>query len=102
MMREINGIIYADDTNTPLRIMHVMALSDMMMLLTFSTNEQKLYDASQLLSYPAFAKLADENVFSTPVLVDGVVTWDNENIDIAPETMYENSAIYNKNNIMTA
>lgn len=101
-MREINGIIYADNTSIPLRIIQAKALPDMMMLLTFSTNEQKLYDASQLLSYPAFAKLADENVFLTPILVDGVVTWDNENIDIAPETMYENSVTYNQSNIMTA
>lgn len=101
-MREVNGIIYSDNTSGPLYVTDVKPLADMMMILTFSTNEQKLYDASQLLSFPVFIKLADTNVFLNPVIVDGVVTWDEDNIDIAPETMYENSVAYNTNNVLTA
>jgi len=43
---------------------------------------------------PAFAPLADERVFSAPSLFHGVITWNNGEIDIAPETVYRDSYAY--------
>ena len=41
-----------------------------------------------------FKALADEKVFSNPILFHGVITWNNGEIDIAPETVYRNSYAY--------
>lgn len=68
-------------------------LDDMMMLLTFSTGEQRLFDAT-VLAGPAFEPLKDEKVFKNCQIVDRIVTWMNEEIDCAPEYMYENSYAY--------
>ena len=33
-------------------------------------------------------KLDDRNIFNHFEITDGLITWDNQNIDIAPETIY--------------
>lgn len=62
-----------------------------MMILTFSTGEQRLFDAA-ILTGKAFSPLSDENIFKNCKVVDGVVTWLDEEIDCAPEYMYTNSS----------
>ena len=64
-----------------------------MMLVTFSTGEKRLFDTT-MLNGSAFAPLADEDVFMNPVLFHGVNTWNNGEIDIAPEAVYQNSYAY--------
>ena len=44
-----------------------------MMILTFSTGEQRLFDAA-ILTGKAFSPLSDENIFKNCKVVDGVVT----------------------------
>ena len=63
------------------------------MLVTFSTGEKRLFDVT-LLQGSAFEPLADEEVFNHPVLFQGVITWKNGEIDIAPETVYKESYVY--------
>lgn len=88
-----NGIVYASERPENVQIIAVKPLDDMMMLLTFSTGEQRLFDAS-VLNGPAFAPLTDEKIFKDCKIVDGVVTWMDEDIDCAPEYMYEHSYAY--------
>ena len=64
-----------------------------MMLVTFSTGEKRLFDTT-LLQGSAFAPLADEKVFRNPLIFHGVITWNNGEIDIAPETVYRESYAY--------
>lgn len=64
-----------------------------MMLVTFSTGEKRLFDTT-LLEGSAFAPLADEKIFRNPVLFHGVITWNNGEIDIAPEKVYRDSYAY--------
>ena len=33
-------------------------------------------------------------IFNNPVISNGVLTWDNGNIDIAPEAVYQESYAY--------
>ena len=73
----------------------VVATPDMMMILTFSTGEQRLFDAT-VLTGSAFQPLADTKVFNSCKIVNGVVTWMDEEIDCAPEFMYEHSFPYNR------
>ena len=81
-MFSLNGIVYASEKT-----------ENMMMILTFSTGEQRLFDAT-ILNGPAFKPLSDESIFKNCKIVDGVVTWMDEDIDCAPEYMYENSYAY--------
>ena len=89
-----NGIAYASTKTQPITVQAVKPLDDMMMIVTFNSGEKCLYDATQLLAFPAFQPLKDEQVFKNAKVEYGVVTWNNGEIDIAPETMYENSYEY--------
>lgn len=89
----VNGIVYASEISDNIQIVDVKPLEDMMMILTFSTGEQRLFDAT-VLSGPAFEPLSNTEVFNNCKIVDGAVTWLNEEIDCAPEYMYENSYPY--------
>ena len=93
-MYVINGIAYAGEFNNDIEVKEVTALDDMMMLLTFSTGEKRLYDASALLEYPAYAPLKDAEIFKSVKVEYGVVVWFNGEIDIAPEALYKNSYAY--------
>lgn len=92
-MFTLNGIVYASEKPENIQILSAKPLDDMMMLLTFSTGEQRLFDAT-ILNGPAFAPLSDEKIFKNCKIVDGVVTWMDEDIDCAPEYMYEHSYAY--------
>lgn len=87
------GIVYASEPKDDLYIAVAKPLKDMMLLLTFSTGEQRLFDAT-VLTGPAFLPLQDEAIFNNCKIVDGVVTWMDEEIDCAPEYMYQNSFPY--------
>ena len=71
----VNGIAYANDDLDEVEIKAVKPLQDMMLLVTFSTEEKRLYDGTKLLQYPAFSLLADEELFMAAKVEDGVVTW---------------------------
>ena len=92
-MFTLNGIVYAREKKADIQIISAKPLEDMMLILTFSTGEQRLFDAS-ILTGSAFRPLADETIFRDCQIVDGVVTWMNEEIDCSPEYMYENSYAY--------
>lgn len=93
-MYVINGVAYASEKQDKVLVKSVKALDDMIMLITFSTGEQRVFDASYLLEYPAFAPLCDEGVFENAKVEYGVVVWNDGKIDIAPETMYDKSYKY--------
>ena len=93
-MYVMNGIAYAGTSVKDMRVSTVKPLDDMMMLVTFASGERRLYDATQLLAYPAFQPLKDPAVFKAASIEHGVVTWMDGDIDIAPETMYATSFPY--------
>ena len=92
-MFSLNGIVYASEKIENVQIVSAKPLDDMMMILTFSTGEQRLFDAT-ILTGPVFTPLSDEHIFKNCKVVDGVVTWLDEEIDCAPEYMYTNSYEY--------
>ena len=95
-MYVMNGVAYAGTAIQDMRVSAVKPLDDMMMLVTFASGERRLYDATQLLEYPAFQPLRNEAVFKSASVDHGVVTWMEGDIDIAPETMYANSFSYDE------
>ena len=95
-MYVMNGIAYAGTAAQDMRISAVKPLDDLMMLVTFASGERRLYDATQLLDFPAFQPLRDEAIFKAARIDHGVVTWMDGDIDIAPETMYAASFPYDE------
>ena len=93
-MYVVNDICYAGELRDGIKVIDAKPLRGGMMLVTFSTGEKRLFDTT-LLKGAAFAPLADEKIFSNPVLFHGVITWNNGEIDIAPETVYRESYAYN-------
>lgn len=87
----INGIAYAGEFRNEIKVNAVKAIGDLMLLVTFSTGEKRLFDVTQLLDMPAFKVLKDDSIFNTVSVDHGVVVWSGGDIDLAPETMYVNS-----------
>lgn len=88
-----NGIVYGGEPVTSIEISSVKVLDNMIMLISFSTGETRLFDAT-ILQGEVFEPLKKEEIFRNPIVDHGVVTWDNGNIDCAPEFMYDNSYEY--------
>lgn len=89
----VNDICYAGTMQENIKVTEAKPLRGGMMLVTFSTGEQRLFDTTTLQG-SAFDALKDDIVFSHPTIFHGVITWDNGQIDIAPETVYRNSYAY--------
>lgn len=88
-----NGIVYGGQPEETIKVKSVKPLDDMIMIITFSSGEQRVFDAS-ILNGPVFESLKDIEVFKSAVVDHGVVTWQDGEIDCAPEFMYENSYEY--------
>ena len=88
-----DDICYAGEMQEGIKVVEARPLRGGMMLVTFSTGEKRLFDVT-LLQGSAFERLADEEVSNHPVLFHGVITWKNGEIDIAPETVYKESYVY--------
>lgn len=89
----IDGIVYGGEPKQPVKVIKVKALQDKILLVTFSTGEVRLFDAS-VLKGKVFEPLKDDNIFKDVYVDFGVVTWENGKIDCSPEFMYQNSYEY--------
>ncbi len=85
-----NGIAYAGEQTPPLKISGVRPLADHRLWVRFSTGEAKIVDCTPLLQSPCFAPLKDEAAFRDVYIDYGVTVWNDGDIDIAPEYLYEN------------
>ena len=92
-MFEVNGIVYANGYNNSLKIVDAKVTDYLMMLITFSNGEKRVFDAT-ILTGSAFEPLEDMDIFKDFKIVHGAITWMNEEIDCAPEYMYEHSYAY--------
>ena len=92
-MYEVNGIVYAGNFVDSIKVIDATVTDHLMMLITFSTGEKRVFDAS-ILTGNAFEPLNDIDVFKNFKIVHGVITWLNEDIDCSPEYMYEHSYAY--------
>lgn len=89
----MNDICYAGELQDDIRVTEARPLRGGMMFVTFSTGEKRLFDTTTLQG-SAFIPLADEKIFHNPILFHGVITWNNGEIDIAPEKVYKDSYPY--------
>ena len=89
-----DGIAYADELAPGSSVQGLRPIGEHRMLVTFSTGETRLFDATELLEFPAFEPLADEAVFSEARIDHGIITWLGGEIDISSEKAYEMSCEY--------
>ena len=85
-MFEGNGILYAGSPKELLKIQDAKITGDKMLLLTFSSGEQRVFDAT-VLKGEVFTPLNDPAVFSNFKIVHGAITWMDGEMDCAPEYM---------------
>ncbi|MFZ2727736.1 MAG: DUF2442 domain-containing protein [Methylococcaceae bacterium] len=69
-------------------VIAVKTLPDYQLLLTFENHEVKCFDMKPYLNATVFAPLKNPSFFKCAKVNYGTVTW-GEDIDIAPETLYE-------------
>ena len=85
-----DGIAYAGEPNPTIKISGVRPLADYHLWVRFSNGEAKTFDFNTLLDSPAFAPLKNKDIFDSVYIDYGVTVWNNGEIDIAPEYLYEN------------
>ncbi len=68
----------------------VQPIEDYTLILTFADGTKKLYNARPLLEKPIYAQLKNLSFFLSAKAECGTVVW-NDDIDIAPEHLYEYS-----------
>lgn len=86
-----DGIAYAGEPKLLLKVIGVRPLPDYRLWLRFNTGETKIFDFRSQLDSPAFRPLKDPAVFSAVYIDYGVPVWNDGDIDIAPEYLYQNS-----------
>ena len=84
-----DGIAYAGERAPILKVSELRPLSDFRLWLRFNNSEAKIFYFKPLLNAPAFVKLAKPEIFESVYLEYGVPVWNDGEIDIAPEYLYE-------------
>lgn len=84
-----DGIAYAGEPDQVITVKSVRPLDDYRLWVRFSTDETKVFDFTPLLDGPVFQKLKDKAIFDRAYVDYGVVVWNDGEIDIAPEALYE-------------
>ncbi len=88
-MYVVDGIAHAEEPTPILRVSGVRPLSDFCLWVRFNNGEARVFDLSPLLSLPVYAPLADPDTFRSVYLDYGVPAWNDGEIDIAPELLYD-------------
>lgn len=73
-----------------LDVVRVEPRFDNTLLLTFENGERRVFDMSECLERKPFTRLKNSPLFLCATVENGTVVWPG-NIDIDPETLWENS-----------
>lgn len=92
----VNGIAYAGEPQLELKVCGVRPLEDFLLWVRFNTGETKVFDFKPLLKEKAFLPIANKETFSMVYIDYGVPVWNDGEIDIAPEKLYEEGVVYLK------
>ncbi len=86
---------YAAGKAPILKISSVRNLGNYQLVVAFNNGDVNLFDGRRLLNEgEVFAPLAEESVFNDYTLDYETLTWQNGEIDIAPEYVHANSSAY--------
>lgn len=91
----VNDIAYAEGFHQEnLKVIDLKIISELCMLVTFSTGEKRIFDATGLIKYQVYKKLENFNIFKNAYIENGIIVWDNGAIDIGVDAVYDNSYQY--------
>lgn len=85
----VNGIAYAGEPKEIIKVKSVRPLSGHRLWLRFTNNEEKIFDFTPLLDSPCYLPLKDKAVFDSVYIDYGCTVWNDGEIDIAPERLYD-------------
>ena len=68
----------------------VQPLDNYKLLLTFNTNESKVFDMNEYLDHGLFTQLKSKELFDTVRISFDTIQWAN-GLDLCPEVLYEKS-----------
>ncbi len=85
-----DDICYVGNAEACIKILSAEVRPDKKLLITFSTGEKRVFNPA-ILKGNAFSLLENEKIALNPSIFHGILTWDEGNIDIAPETVYKES-----------
>ena len=88
-----DGIAYAGEPKPALQISGVRPMENHLLWVRFNTGEAKVFDFKPLLDTPAFAPLSDRETFYGVYIDYGITVWNDGEIDISPEYLYENGVM---------
>ena len=75
------------------KLINVLPLDNYKLLLTFSNEEERVYDFIPNLNHKFFKDLKDPVLFSNVHVIDGEIEWQTGQ-DFCPHTLYEKSEKY--------
>lgn len=73
----------------------VKPLKEYKLLIIFEQGVKKIFDMKPYLKYPMYKPLADVALFNAVSTNGQTAIW-NDDIDIAPETLYEKGTLYDE------
>ena len=79
-----------------IKVSSVKVYPDYILLVSFSTGENKYFDMKPYLHYPVFLKLTNPDFFALASVAYDTVIWPGD-IDIAPETLYAQGIVIDIN-----
>lgn len=88
-MYNVGGIAYAGEPEPIIKVNGVRPMENYKLWLRFNTGEAKIFDFKPLLDMPAFAPLKNIDLFNQVYIDYGVPVWNDGDIDIAPEKVYQ-------------
>lgn len=96
-----DDIVYADNFNSEnIKVTEIKIITDLCMLVTFNNGEKRIFDATKILKYPVYESLKNYETFKKAYVEQGVIIWENGKIDISPEMVYNNSYVYEQENVI--
>lgn len=87
----IDGIAYAGEPSHSVKVSGIKPLSNYRLWLRFDTGEMKVFDFNPLLDRPGFVPLRDKKLFDSVYIDYGIPVWQDGDIDIAPDFLYNHS-----------
>ena len=85
-----NEIAYAGNKTPMIKVCGIRPMEGYKLWLRFNDGTTKIFNFTQMLDKPAFAPLKDVKNFYNVYIDYGVPVWNDGEIDIAPEFLYEN------------
>lgn len=90
-MYVVDGIAYAGEKSPAIKVSGVRPMEGHKLWLRFNTGEVRIFDFTPLLEKPAFAPLTEESTFAGVYIDYGVTVWNDGDIDIAPQYLYDHA-----------